>query len=129
MSDAYLLDTNIVIAHLRGDNGVTGRLEKVSLAVISVITYGELLQGALYSARVLHNVTALQDFSQQIPMIPCEGKTALAYGEISAALRKAGQPIPDNDLWIAATARQHNFTLVTRDRHFANIPGLRSEMW
>ena len=129
MTNRFLLDTSVVIAHLRGEPAVTQRLEKAEAAMISVITYGELLQGALYSARVLHNVTMLQEFSQAIPLLECDSKTAVAYGEISSALRKSGQPIPDNDLWIAATARQHNLTLVTRDRHFQCIQGLKLESW
>jgi tRNA(fMet)-specific endonuclease VapC len=51
------------------------------------------------------------------------------YGELKAVLRDRGTPIPENDLWIAAIARQHDTPLVTRDVHFDAIPGLRVERW
>jgi tRNA(fMet)-specific endonuclease VapC len=44
-------------------------------------------------------------------------------------LRIKGRPIPENDIWIAATARQHDLTLVSRDRHFAEVDNLRWEQW
>jgi predicted nucleic acid-binding protein len=39
-------------------------------------------------------------------------------------LKRAGSPVPDNDLWIAALALQHDLLLVTRDQHFQRIPQL-----
>ena len=51
--------------------------------------------------------------------------TASLYGTIKANLRKKGKPIPENDIWIAAIAMQHDLTLLTRDRHFEAVDGLR----
>ncbi len=46
------------------------------------------------------------------------------YAEVHRALRRAGRPIPTNDLWIAAIAVEHGLVLYTRDAHFAHVPGL-----
>ena len=62
-------------------------------------------------------------------VLPCDRATAARYGELKAALRAQGTPIPENDLWIAALARQHALTLVTRDAHFAGVRGLVVERW
>lgn len=51
------------------------------------------------------------------------------YGEIKALLRQKGKPIPDNDIWMAASARQHLLTLVTRDSHFDEVDNLKREQW
>ncbi len=51
------------------------------------------------------------------------------YGDLKQQLRAAGKPIPDNDLWIAATAIEHHLVLVTRDKHFESTPGLAVETW
>ncbi len=50
-------------------------------------------------------------------------------GKIKNYLRQKGLPIPENDIWIAATARQYNLTLVSRDAHFGNIENLHVESW
>ena len=55
--------------------------------------------------------------------------TAKIYGELYAALLNKGKPIPINDVWIAASAKQHGLTLITKDKHFAEIEGLDVEFW
>jgi tRNA(fMet)-specific endonuclease VapC len=51
-------------------------------------------------------------------------ETAEQYARLFVQLKRAGTPIPDNDLWIAALALEHDLTLITRDRHFQHIPQL-----
>jgi tRNA(fMet)-specific endonuclease VapC len=48
---------------------------------------------------------------------------------IKAALRTSGRMIPDNDIWIAASAMQHGLTLATRDQHFQAVDGLQTVSW
>jgi tRNA(fMet)-specific endonuclease VapC len=50
--------------------------------------------------------------------------TAEQYARLFVQLKRAGTPIPDNDLWIAALSLQHQLTLITRDQHFERIPQL-----
>jgi tRNA(fMet)-specific endonuclease VapC len=62
-------------------------------------------------------------------VLACDLDTAREYGVIKNALREKGRLIPENDIWIAAIARQHDLTLVTRDEHFKEIKHLKVEMW
>ena len=57
------------------------------------------------------------------------GATARRYGTIKNELRRKGRPIPENDIWIAATAIEHALVLVTRDDHFRETDGLEIEAW
>jgi tRNA(fMet)-specific endonuclease VapC len=54
-------------------------------------------------------------------------ETAEQYAHLYVQLKRAGTPVPDNDLWIAALALEHELVLITRDRHFARIPQLLQE--
>ena len=63
------------------------------------------------------------------PVLPVDTETARVYGIIKASLRKQGTPIPENDIWIAALAKQHDLTLSTRDGHFENVPELEIARW
>ena len=58
-----------------------------------------------------------------------DNETALIYGKIKADLRRKGTPIPENDIWIAASAIQHRLKLSTRDKHFLEIAGLKTLAW
>ncbi len=62
-------------------------------------------------------------------VLACDADTARQYGTIKHALRLKGRPIPDNDIWIAAIARQYHLMLVTRDTHFAEVDELLSQAW
>ena len=62
-------------------------------------------------------------------VLSCDLGTAHVYGEVKDELRLKGRPIPENDVWIAAVARQHGLMLVTRDEHFQHVNGLGVEGW
>jgi tRNA(fMet)-specific endonuclease VapC len=62
------------------------------------------------------------------PVLPLDVATVSRYGVLKAALQKKGRPIPENDLWIAASAVQH-LILATRDRHFEQVDSLQMETW
>ena len=62
-------------------------------------------------------------------IIECDVDTARLYGKIKSLLISKGNPIPENDIWIAGLAQQHKLTLVTRDKHFNNIEALLVENW
>ncbi len=51
------------------------------------------------------------------------------YALIKTSLLNKGNPIPENDIWIAAIAKQYYLTLITNDKHFSVIEGLDFEMW
>jgi tRNA(fMet)-specific endonuclease VapC len=62
-------------------------------------------------------------------ILDVDGRTTEHYAEVRAELKRAGQPIPGNDVWIAALARQHALPVLSRDRHFDAVPGLRRISW
>jgi tRNA(fMet)-specific endonuclease VapC len=125
----YLLDTNIVIALFNEEQGAKDQFARSSGVCTSSIVIGELYFGAQKSSRVKQNVTRIDDFADNTVVIDCSLDIAREYGLIKKELRDKGKPVPDNDIWIAATARQHNLTLVTRDAHFAVIGNLDTERW
>jgi tRNA(fMet)-specific endonuclease VapC len=55
--------------------------------------------------------------------------TAETYSRVRDELRRKGRPIPENDIWIAALARQHDQAVVSRDGHFDDVPDLRRVAW
>ena len=129
MNGKYLLDTNIVIPLLAGDPWITEKVQRADEVFIPVVVIGELLYGAQKSARCAENIAKITAFIQENVVLPCETETARQYGEIKNQLRQKGRPIPENDLWIAAIAKQYDFTLVSRDTHFKEIEDFSLEMW
>jgi tRNA(fMet)-specific endonuclease VapC len=59
----------------------------------------------------------------------CDLHVAREYGRLKRDLRAKGKPLPENDLWIAATANRLQLIVVTRDRHFDEIDGLMTAWW
>jgi tRNA(fMet)-specific endonuclease VapC len=129
----FLLDTNICIYIAKGQpQAVRRRFENHVLQelAMSTITVGELRFGAEKSQA---RSRALETIDQLVRMIqPCALPLQAAdhYGLIRAALQQLGQPIGNNDLWLAAHALAEGWTLVTNNsREFTRVPGLRVENW
>lgn len=130
MDDEYLLDTNLVIALFRPEESVLLRYQQERDRIfVPSIVIGELFLGAYNSGKVESNAARVREFAEVSRVLVCDAETGRVYGEIASQLRRAGRPIPENDIWIAAIARQHDLTLVTRDRHFENVEGLRRVRW
>jgi tRNA(fMet)-specific endonuclease VapC len=125
----YLLDTNAAIALLNGDIGLNEKLTADSDLYLPVPVAGELYFGAAKSSRIAANTTKVATFLAANVLIICDQGTAVNYGQIKAELESKGRPIPDNDMWIAAIARQHNLTLVTRDAHFLQVADISKLSW
>lgn len=66
----------------------------------------------------------MERFAASANVLGCDLDTARHYGIIKQRLRRKGRPLPDNDIWIAAVARQHQLALATRDAHFGEIDEL-----
>ena len=81
------------------------------------------------SQRVEHNLERIRTITSLCTVLGCDWGTAREYGRLKNEQRKKGRPIPENDFWIAATARQYGLILVTRDGHFDEIDGLSTEVW
>ena len=125
----YLIDTNIAIFCIKNDSIIVNKIRNVCKIAISVISVGELLYGVNISRDKDKNTIALEKFLKNIEIIFIDTQTANQYAMIRALLKKLGKPTPDNDIWIAATAKANNLTIATRDRHFLTIDFIMSENW
>ncbi|MEE8391198.1 MAG: PIN domain-containing protein [Anaerolineae bacterium] len=88
---------------------------------------GELYYGACKSSRVEDNVALIDDFAANNVVLGCDTETAYRYGKVKNRLRQRGRPIPENDIWIAAIALQHDLILLTSDVHFGKVENLKLE--
>jgi tRNA(fMet)-specific endonuclease VapC len=93
---------------------------------ISVIAYGEIIEGAHNSPQPLSHLTALREFLSGFDILPIDEATMEYFAEYRSRLRRQGMLIPDMDLLIASTASRFDLILLTRNqRHFRRIPELR----
>ena len=129
----YLLDTNIWIYLMRNRPAeVRKRYSRLKpgAVVLSPIVLGELHAGWRKSNRPEENRVLLEAYLEGAVLDPLDAGVAAAYGEIRAALESQGTPIGQNDLWIAAHARERDCILVTHNLgEFARVPNLRVQDW
>lgn len=133
MTAKYLLDTNICI-YIRQNRPpkVLARFRKLSPgdAVLSIITFGELIYGVEKSQHRDRAFEQLSELTQLLPVMSLPEESARVYGEARAALEVQGQIIGNNDLWIAAHAKASGLILVTNNEsEFKRIPDLRVQNW
>lgn len=124
----YLLDTVIVAGYFNRDAAILKKMSDATVYVSST-TIGELYFGAYNSGKTQQNIQNIQQFSSLISILVVDENTANWYGKIKKALRAKGRPIPENDIWIAASAMQHGLILATRDAHFNQVENLTIDIW
>jgi len=129
MSGRYLLDTNIVIALFADEAVVKNNLAQAKEVFLPSIVIGELCYGAQKSGRKQANLARVDELVANGTVLGCDAETARQYGEVKNQLRLKGRPLPENDIWIAAIALQHQLVLVTRDAHFQEIENLQTTSW
>ncbi|RMG08906.1 MAG: type II toxin-antitoxin system VapC family toxin [Cyanobacteria bacterium J055] len=129
MSGRYLLDTNIIIALFADEAIVKNNLAQASEVFIPSFAIGELCYGARKSGRVRENLARIDELVASSAILECDAETARQYGEVKNKLRLKGRPLPENDIWIAALALQHDLILVTRDAHFQEVENLPIVVW
>lgn len=132
MPRLYILDTNIIVAALKGRDEVRRRLEAVAAESIrlSSIVLGELEFGAEKSAYGDRNRSQLAALVQRFTLVGTDFDTARHYGRIRTVLERKGTPIGSNDTWIAAQALAIGATMVTDNvREFSRVPDLQVETW
>ena len=122
-----LIDTNAYTAFMLGDAAVIEVMAHAERLCLNSIVLGELLGGFAAGTREAMNRAELARFldSPRVEVVPVTAQTADSYALVYCGLRRKGQPIPTNDLWIAASALEHGAALLTRDTHFGQIDGLR----
>ncbi len=118
------IDTNTYVDFARGDQSVREQLEQADAIAVPFPVLGELRAGFAAGSRVTANERRLRQFLEQpgVGVLWAAETTTPAYASLFAYLRQRGTPIPINDLWIAALCLEHDFPLLTNDRHFDGLP-------
>ena len=125
----FLLDTNIIIALLEGDDAVLSHLDLAAEVFIPAVALGELFFGAAKSGRPSENTARVERFASGRAIVSSDIDVARECGKLKQYLKKKGRPLPENDIWIAAAAKCHGMVLVTRDRHFREVEDLPTADW
>ena len=121
-----LLDSNAYSRLMRGDEQTAAVVRDATEILMSAVVVGELLYGFRNGARFDRNASDLRSFQDNpyVSFVPVGSTTADRYSRIAAALRAKGNPIPTNDVWIAAHAMETGADLVSADRHFEAVDGI-----
>jgi tRNA(fMet)-specific endonuclease VapC len=128
----YLLDTNIVIAAMKGESKVREKLGTIPLSdiILSPVVLGELELGVEKSQHQEKNRARLARIIEGLPLAPLDTETSQRYGVIRAELERQGAPIGANDYWIAAQAIAMGAVLVTNNvGEFSRVSGLTVVDW
>jgi tRNA(fMet)-specific endonuclease VapC len=124
-----ILDTNALSAFVDGDIALGAVLRGQPRVAIPVIVLGEFRYGIALSRHRSSYEAWLESHLADFGILSVTDETAEAYAILRVALRRAGQPIPANDAWIAALALEHRLPVASRDEHFDVVPGLRRQSW
>jgi tRNA(fMet)-specific endonuclease VapC len=120
------LDTNRLSDLFRGDATLAETLGHCDEVWIPLIVLAEMKAGFHAGTQRSQNEAILRQFlgKPTVDVLLPARETAEHYARLYVQLKRAGTPVPDNDLWIAALALEHDLILITRDRHFEFIPQL-----
>ena len=124
-----ILDTNALSAWAGGDGALLQSLPKDRMWLLPVVVLGEFAFGIRRSRDRVELERWLSEVKNACVVLGIDADTADHYADIREELRTAGNPIPENDVWIAAICRQHNLPLVTRDGHFDQVSRLKRITW
>ena len=124
-----ILDTNGLSAVVEGDPAIEPLLRKASRIAIPVVVLGEYRYGISQSRERRRYDEWLAEYLPAFQRLAVDEHTTIPYAAVRSELKKAGTPIPSNDVWIAALCRQHSLPLVSRDRHFDFVSGIERLDW
>ena len=128
----YLLDTNICIYMLNGNEVLNNKVKEIGVFSLSVsnATLAELYFGAYNSQRVDANLKRINIFKKNLTVYSDNNSSAEAFGRFKSKLKSEGKIIEDFDILIASVAFVNNCILVTNNsNHFKRIDGLKVENW
>ena len=129
----YLLDTNHLSAYLDRHAALEARVDACLLAGdrfgITLPVLCEYRAGIAAGSRYQRNLARLAKAMEVFRLWPADQHTAVEFGNLFQELRQAGRMLSQFDLLIAASARQHDLTLLTGDRDFEGVQRLRIENW
>jgi tRNA(fMet)-specific endonuclease VapC len=120
---SFCLDTSAYSHFKRGDPAAVEWIASAWRVGVPVVVLGELRSGFLAGARSEQNERELRMFLKNpvVEVLEVDESASLIYAEIVQQLRRAGTPLPTNDLWIAAVAAREALPVLTYDRHFGAI--------
>jgi tRNA(fMet)-specific endonuclease VapC len=124
-----ILDTNALSAVADGDPRVVVEFSRATRIAIPVIVVGEYRFGIAWSRHRSEYERWLGEMLSASRVLEVSEETTRHYAAIRIELKRAGTPIPSNDVWIAALSRQHALPVLSRDEHFDLIKGLRRRSW
>ena len=120
-----ILDTNALSAWADGDTAIIGPLRVADRLVVPSVVLGEYYFGIRQSRHRSRYQEWLARYLPLTEIAAVNAATADAYADIRLELKRLGAPIPSNDAWIAALARQHGLSVLSNDRHFDVVEGVR----
>lgn len=132
MPALYVLDTNTVSYVIKGTiPRVQERLARVPMAqvAISVVTEAELRFGVARRPDAKHLRIAVEEFLLRVTVLPWDSRAAAEYANLRAALERAGTPIGNLDLMIAAQALAADAVLITNDAALRRLKRVKTEDW
>lgn len=120
------LDTNAYKALGEGNHQLAEEVRTAEVVGLPMIVLGELWLGFMNGTKLRQNAATLERFlaTPRVRVLEPDRQTARVFGEVATLLRKAGIAIQQNDIWIAALCKQHEFALATRDQGFQHVLGL-----
>jgi tRNA(fMet)-specific endonuclease VapC len=124
-----ILDTNGLSALAEGEPRLEPILRKATQIAVPVIVLGEYRYGIQQSRERQRYEHWLVEYLPKFRVLNVDEQTTTSYASVRGGLKRAGTPIPSNDVWIAALCRQHSLPVLSRDRHFDLVPGLRRIDW
>jgi tRNA(fMet)-specific endonuclease VapC len=124
------LDTSAYSAFKRGHPQICHHIQEAARIQLSPVVLGELRAGFIKGTRLAENLAELVQFlaSPRVEVAVVDADTAERYALVFDSLRRAGTPIPTNDIWIAASAMQLGAVLLTTDRHFGTVSQIAVEI-
>lgn len=123
------VDTNAVIAYREAIPEVCNLIDTTDSIFLPAVVLGELLYGANNSAKPEKNERDIIQFANNSILLPIDEAAAIRYAKVRYDLKKKGNPIPENDIWIAALCLEQNISLLSNDGHFDKINGLEVIFW
>lgn len=121
---AIALDTNAAIRLLNDSGGAPTWLAEYRTVCLPLPVVAELTYGALKSQRIEQNLDRIYFLVSRSHVLEMDLETANVYGKVRLTLKLAARPIPENDVWIAASCIQHALPLATNEEHFKAVDGL-----
>jgi len=124
-----VLDTNSVIAYRAAIPEICDIIESANILFLPAPVFGELLYGAINSNNPKKNEIIVKEFLSQCIFVSIDETITSRYAFIRLKLKKSGHPIPENDIWIAATSLELKVPILTNDSHFNHVTGLKVINW